>query len=322
MRRAIIAAWIAAGAAVWAARAEGTARLDVSPRKVTVGERLTATLTIDAPAGARAEAPAVGSELGGLSVSRPAWSGPTEAGGRLRWTWTASLAAFETGEIEIPSIEVKIVGPGGSETLRSAPVKISVESVLEPAKEGRKPPDLADLKPPATVPPDWRPLRLALLMIAGLLAAAGIAWWLHRRYASRWSAVPFPDDPFHREAPHVWAYAQLQRLLERRLAEEGRAEEFFAELSRIVKTYLGGRYRVDLLERTTSEVGPALSEAGAPDDAARRVRDLLGRADLVKFAKQASDVSAARSAVEEAYRIVDATKPSEAVEPPREKGAA
>jgi hypothetical protein len=132
---------------------------------------------------------------------------------------------------------------------------------------------------------------------------------LHRRFAARLAAVPQVTDPFHRMPPHEWVYEQLRMLLDRRLAERGEVEEFFSELSHIVKQYLGGRYRVDLLERTTAEVKPELVQAGAPSAPVRATVELLERSDMVKFARGVPAPAACRSAVEEAYRIVDATRP-------------
>ena len=55
-----------------------------------------------------------------------------------------------------------------------------------------------------------------------------------------------------------------------------------------MKQYLEGRYRVDLLERTTSEVPGALADAGAPADAGVLARALLESGDRVKFARVAA----------------------------------
>lgn len=305
-----------------ASSAQATAVLEVRPAEATVGDRIEATLRVEAPAGWTVTPPEPASELGPFTIASPSWEGPVESGGRRRWTWKAGLAAFKTGDLEIPPVEVRATGPAGVETVRSLPVHVRVRSVLPPAAEGGKPPAIADIKPPASVAADYRPLYGALGILALLGALSAVAWWLHRRYASRLAAVPAPPDPFRRKPPHVWAYAELEALLARRLPEEGNVALFFTELSRILKTYLGGRFRVDLMERTTEEVPQLLKEAGVVPDVVRAARSLLERADRVKFAREAPPPAACREAVEEAYRIVDATKPSEAAEPAAQEGAA
>ncbi len=301
----------------------GRAVLDITPRRATVGDRLSATLTIDVPAGALIEQPALGSGLGKLAVHSGSWKGPETVDGSSRWTWTGTLSAFETGDLEVPAIEIRVAGAGGVSTLKTEAVVVTIESVLPAGPStGAKSeaPDLADLKPPASVPPDYGPLKKAALVLGLLLAAAGAAWWIHRWSAAKLARVPVPEDPFHRTPPHLWAYEQLQRLMASRLAEEGRFDEFCEELARILKRYLGGRYRMDLLERTTEEIPGLLREAGAGAAALLDVRSLLEFCDLVKFARRAASAEAGRKAVEDAYRIVDSTKPAEDGVSARESG--
>jgi hypothetical protein len=110
----------------------------------------------------------------------------------------------------------------------------------------------------------------------------------------------------------------LQKLLDRRLAEQGQVPLFFAELSRIMKIYLGGRFRRDLLERTSAEVPDDLHQAGASGDSIEQVTRLLERCDAVKFAGLLPAPEACREAIEQAYRIVDATRPQTPAPAPAE----
>jgi hypothetical protein len=110
-------------------------------------------------------------------------------------------------------------------------------------------------------------------------------------------------------SPDEWAFQALKALLARRLHEHGRVDEFHAEVARILKRYLGGRFRVDLLECTTAEVGPSLRPTGADTRTISHAADLLGRCDAVKFARERPDASKCRELVEEAYGLIDATRP-------------
>ncbi len=312
-------AFIAAGAS---GEPAGTAVLTVSSSVATVGDRLDAVIEVTVPEGTSVERPDVGRELGPFTVFDPSWEGPVVASGKARYTFRARLAAFETGSLEIPAVEARVGGRAGAAVLKTGPVRVEIRSVLddkEPRETGK--PAIADLKRPASLPADYRPILAALAILLALLLAAAAAWWLNRRLAPRLAAVPAPEDPFRRLPPHVWAYAELKRLLERRLADEGEISLFYSELSRILKLYLGGRYRVPLMEQTSDEILPLLREAGAPQDAIRSARDLLRKADGVKFAREAANPGRCRDSVEEAYRIVDATRPPD--EPAAaEKGAA
>ncbi len=289
----------------------GTATLVVRPTEATVGDRIEAALTVELPAGTVLQPPDLGSTLGPFEIVAGSWGAPVEEGGRRRTTWGGTLVKFETGVFEIPSLSIAVPGAQGGAVLHTEPVSVTLKSVLPPESTPTtgEEPDLADLKAPASVKPNFRPLRLALAALALLLVASAIAWWLHRRFAARLAAAAVPQDPFHRVAPHEWAYGELQLLLERRLPEQGEVVLFFAEISRILKRYLGGRYRVELMERTTEEFVPLLRQAAAPVGPIADARALLEQCDLVKFARLTPPPDACRKVVEQAYRVVDLTRP-------------
>jgi len=295
---------------------------DVQPRVAQVGDALEASIQADLPPDSELQPNAIGPELGPFNVIEGSWSGPQESETGLRWSWRGRLVAFRTGELEVPPITLAAHGPDGEERVTTGPIRVTIESVLSEADLAEAAPALSDLKPPASIRPAYGPLWTALSVVSLLLVGAGLLWWLHRRYAARLAAVPVPDDPFHRTPPHVWVYGELKRLLEQRLPEQGLIDAFYAELSRILKQYLSGRYRVELIERTSVEVPALLLQAGAGKEAISRVNFLLAECDQVKFARHVPDSEACRTAVERVYRIVDMTRPAglESVEP--EQGAA
>jgi hypothetical protein len=285
-----------------------TAHLEVTPTTAKLGDAISARITVDPGPGATVNVAPLPTEWGSVQVLSGAWE-PAAAGSSTR-VWAGTIAAYEIGAVTVPSVSVPITG-GAESDAATEPVTLTIEGTIVPSE---KEAEIADLKAPASIPPDWRPLKAALASLAGLLAVAGLGWWLWRRYASKLAAVAAPVDPFRRLAPHVWVYEELERLLARRLAEEGKIGLFYDELTRIVKQYLQGRYRIELLERTTSEVPAALRGAGAPAEAGALARALLDAGDMVKFARLSAGPEECRAAVEEAYRLVDLTKPA-ALEP-------
>ncbi len=301
--------WITALAVVCAVRGApaATATLSLEPTKAHIGDAIKAKLTVDAGAGESVDTSALPVEWGPAQVLSGAWETP--APGSTMRVWSGTIAVYQLGAVTVPEVVVPVVKDGRAATVASEPVALLIEATLPAAKTGEKPPDLADLKPPASIPPDFRALKWSMVALAGLLGGAGIAWWLWRRYAARLAAIAAPVDPFRKLPPHVWVYEELEKLLARRLAEEGKIGLFYDELTHIVKQYLEGRYRVELLERTTSEVPGALQRAGAPADAGVLARALLESGDRVKFARLDAGPAECRAAVEEAYRLVDMTKP-------------
>jgi hypothetical protein len=297
-----------------------TVTVEVVPREATVGDLLETTIALDLPEGWEAQLPEIDAELGPFSVISGSWSEEQPEGGGSRSVWSGRLSAYETGSLEIPSLAFPLGIGEESSTLESAPFEVTIVSTIDESETEQ--PDIADLKEPLSIPAEYARLIRAAAILALLLAAAAVAWWLHRRYARKLAAAAIPEDPFHRMAPHVWVYKALQELLDKRLEEQGLLDLFYSELSWILKRYAGGRYRLDLLEKTTAEIPDLLRQAGAPERAIQRISALLGSSDEVKFAKSKPGPEATRTAVESIYAIVDATKPAEAEESMPQKGAA
>lgn len=286
-----------------------SARLSVASSSVTLAVPFEATIEVALPAGFRVAGETVGPVLGDVSVLDGGWEAAPAGEGATTRRWKGRLAAFRLGEVTIPTVRVSVLAPdGGAAAVGTEAVPLTVAGAIEAAPEAAEAPEIADLKPAAVVPADYVPLGRALLALLALAAVALLAWWGGRRWAGRFAKVEVDPDPFHRIPPDAWAFAALRALLDRRLPEEGREDLFHEELARIVRRYLSGRYRVDLMERTTLEIGPALRQAGVDPEAAAETLALLERTDLAKFARALSGVEGCRKAVEEAYGIVDRTR--------------
>ena len=297
-----LAAMLAAGAS----RADVT--LTFEPEQATIGDPVSVRLAIESAEDNPPRRDKLGPELGPFTVLDERWSGePAEEGGHV-WIWTASIATYETGQQEFPALDIAAAS-GAAPGWRTEAFTIDVQSVLGEAESDTGEVEIADLKGPASVAANLTSVWLAAILLIVLLALAGLLWWLNRRYAARLAAVPPVEDPFARIAPHEWAFAQLRELLD----EEGRssADRFYEKLAWILKRYLGGRYRADLLELTTDEVRPALEQAGTPTTSLTRIAPVLGDCDAVKFAKYRPTEVERKQIVERVYGIIDQTKPVE-----------
>jgi hypothetical protein len=294
--------------------------VEVEPGQATIGDQLQARIILTLPAGWEAQLPTIETELGPFSVVSGAWAEEAPTEGDKRWIWNGLLAAFRTGSMEVPALSFQLRTGEESSTLESAPFEVTIVSTIE--EDGSEQPDIADLKAPLSIAPEYGPLVKAGGILALLLIVSALVWWLHRRYARKLAAAAIPEDPFHRMPPHVWVYKALQELLDKRLEEQGLFDLFYSELAWILKRYTGGRYRLDLLEKTTAEVPVLLRQTGVPESSVQKISGLLARCDQVKFAKNRPGPDARKEAVETIYAVVDATKPAEATERGSERGAA
>ncbi len=210
-----------------------------------------------APAGSNADT--VGSNTGDIVVVDA-----VEKDGQ--WTWT--LLPLSTGTL---SFSARFASPDGASVM-APPATFAV--AVAPLPDGE---DISDIKEPMKA-------RMALwpfLLAAALLCAAwrGWKWWKARRLA--------PDEASHRSVsipPEEIAALAIAELRSSGLWENDQAA-YYLRLTDILRAYLEARYGRPVTAMTSVEV-ERLVKARAQDlQIGGSVRELLTRADLVKFAK-------------------------------------
>jgi hypothetical protein len=270
---AIAAVVLALGLAALPASA-ATVRVELEPRESTVGDRVQATLVVEGAPGEIAAPPRF-----------PAWEKtwgeaeivavqpPVETAGAYRQQIT--LAAFRTGEVPLPPVEIALVGGGALRT--PADAALHVRSVL-PAAEGE--PGPAPPAPARVLP--WGERfwwTLAACLALTLLATAALLWRRRRETESADSSRP--------------ALSPLAELLARLAELETRAGELPLErshtaLSLALRRYLGRALDFPAAESTTSEIQRQLRSRHLPGDLAQRSGRLLRDCDGIKFARAES----------------------------------
>lgn len=274
----------------------------LEPETVTVGDRVTATLTLTAPQGAVAGDPRFpewGDSWGEAEVLE---TGPVERIARrpaaprdqspnelpndrdtVVWRQRLVLATFRTGEVPLPPRAVTLPlgadpGAGRSEgpaKLRTPPdLALTVESVL-PADTDPAEAELAPAAPPRPLPVGSR--FWWALATAALVAAATVATAVARRPRAS-------SGPSRRATP-------LEELLEslRLLSTEPSPGPGHEGLSLTLRRYLGRSLDFAAVESTTTEVKHHLRWQSVPPELVARTHEVLQACDRVKFACEPSD---------------------------------
>lgn len=300
-----VALWCTTAASV-AAQERITTAVDTAI--VTVGDRITLTISVDHPAGAQVRlSDSVVVAPFEVIEARTLPARTTDEG--VRSTFELTLTAFELGELEIPPVPIELVGADGSiERLESERYAIEVVSVG--ADESG---EIRDIRGPLGIPiSSW---IIALWVLVPLLVAA-LLYVLARRLrprrgeeGARPALGPLPR-PAHEVALEALAELEASPLL-----EQGQVKEYHIAASDILRTYVEARFRVEALEMTTREVLSGLSAAGV--DASFRVglRTFLGACDMVKFAKVRPGEGDSRAALELGRRIILESAPTASREP-------
>lgn len=240
-----------------------------------------------------------------IELSRRYSSDTIELGsGRLQINYHIPLQAFDSGFYSIPPIQYI----DGVDTISSKRLALKVLPVLvDPAGDIEPFTDVEDNqeekwsdKLPDFLVNYWWLILLILLVIATVVA--GI---IH--YKRTGAFLPKPKPAL---TPYEAAVKALGELRRRKLWQEGKTDEYFVELSNILRAYIAGRFNVSAPEMTTQQF---LMEASSNERLAAyagELKRLLELADFVKFAKGQSLPDENSEAFRIVSDFVEHTKPT------------
>jgi hypothetical protein len=299
------------------------ATVTVLPGAPRLGDPIRVTLAVEAKAGVLVEMPPFGDALGRFVVSdyRPSQLPLPDGGVRFQEVYT--LQAAMSGRQRIPPFRIEFedgrsgqaapdAGTRARRELLTDEIELSIASVLA----GDKPAELRPAKGAlaATANATWGSgAKLALAASLVALFALAIVWLLRRRGRRR-----------IREAAHQVALRRLAALEARGWPAPAQADQWYVELSGVVRRYLEDRYAVRAPELTTEEF---LREAARAQALTAHHRDLLAEflagCDRVKFAAYHPEEAESRHALTSARRFVEESRVVEAeLKPQLIKGAA
>lgn len=272
---------------------------------VTLGDRITFRVDVDHSADAEVAWPD-SLDLSPFQVVGARLAPPRTAGDAARSSMTLTLTVFELGDLELPSFDVEVLGPGGEgTTLSTNPYGIQVVSVG--LDEGG---DIRNVRGPLSIP--LSPLRIFLVALVVVLVAAIVVWVSKRMKPGELEGSgTMPAE--HYRPPHEVALEQLDRLDSSPMLERGEVKEFHIRVSEIIRTYIEGRFQVPALEMTTFDTVDGMDRAGVDPNLIDRFREFLDRCDLVKFAKHRPPSEVCQETLALGRELVETTIPKATV---------
>jgi hypothetical protein len=215
---------------------------------------------------------------------------------------TARIAFYRPGRHPVPIFGLpfmRVVEGINRATLASDSAFVAITPLLPPGNPALK--DIQEL--------ERRPVSLVLLLALGLMLVAVVAWYSFIRQPRPLPQVsPAPEPPTEPVAPTPYQIA-LERLdaVEReRWPSRGDVAAHYDAVAQALRQYLEDAEGVGACERTTSELlwalPPHLSRAGLRD----RCHEVLGEADVVKFAEVRPGDARAAGFLRRARLLLDA----------------
>ena len=231
------------------------------------------------------------------------------ADGRHVRQWQLSVIAWDTGDLEVPPVAVTFTAAGHAAQVETQPVPVRVVGLV------------ADTGDPKQLRPDARPVALAARgwlwrlvvghpLVIPVLVALLVALWMalrarrRRRRHVRALVAGVAAAPARLD---MTAERALERLLalERSgaLGRDADRKAGYAEMSEVLREFVGEHFGIATLDRTTSELLAALAAvASAPQHEA--LAAWLAQCDLVKYGAARPTAQDATSALAGARALI------------------
>ncbi len=232
--------------------------------------------------------------------------------GKVVTTYNFTFSRYDSADVVIPPVPVKY-GEGLDTAGRVAfllekdttlsvvysnETKFTVHSLKINAEE-----DIKDIKPPLTLPPDWR--IIALWILGGLLVIYA-AYYFYIRYKRSREVKP-AKQKLVIIPPHIKALEALKHLEGEQLWQKGEIKAYHSRITEIIRNYFEERFNLPALELSSTEILYHLKRQPGAGDITGLTADFLNNADLVKFAKYIPLNSVNEAMMKQAYEIVNIT---------------
>lgn len=144
------------------------------------------------------------------------------------------------------------------------------------------------------------------LWILALIIILGAGYYLFRRMSrnngeTKEKAIVIP--------PYELALQELDSLRSDKLCEQGREREFYTRLTDILRQYLQGRFGINAMEMTSTQIRHMLQANDETRLSKRNMEQVLETADFVKFAKVRPLPEDNTRSFNSAMQFVEDTKP-------------
>lgn len=282
----------------------------VSPQPFTIGDPIDVSLTMYHHRGEQVTFPEDPAHFSPFVLKEITVRNKRAGGGIAKTMVLYTISAFQTGNITLNPLPVMAEGA----SLETDPLVIPVLSVLP-----REDPDpaLKDIVGPYRA--RIRPVTIAVIF--GSLSVAFLIYLLLSRLLRRRVRKAVVHQNREKPVdPYRFTLDRLTGLKRRREGGEADAGEVYLQLSHLLRLFFGYLWELPALEMTTAQIRRALRRRALDGEDPEALLEMLGRSDLVKFARErpahpapAHDIDRAIELVKTAHRDRAARQPEHAV---------
>lgn len=276
-----------------------SARLDTNV--IVIGDQINLLLSVEQPKGLKIEFPAFKDSIGsGVEIIQ---QNPQDTismeDGQIKVNKTFLITAFDDGVHKMNPFEFKIHDANMMNIIRTDTLLLGVKTFEIDTSKAH-----FDIVMPIHTPIAFA--EVAPWLFGGLLAIALIVlliYYLRKRKKNQPLFVKVkPAEP-----AHVIALRKLDGIKQQKLWETGKVKQFHSELTDTIRFYLDERFKLSTIESTTDEILTAVKSVDQDSEWHTKLREILERADLAKFAKFNPLQDENEMSLKYAYKIIETT---------------
>ena len=283
------------------------AHLD-GPAVVTVGDRLTYTITLEAEPGTKVALAPAGLPPSVSLIDTPQTTTHFLASGNVQLVMTFHLAPFVTGPTDLPALPLRYTMPDGTVgTVNAPPQTIQVQSVLPQNAANIVPRPLKPQASIGTAPVTWIWPAVGAVIAAVFLLTLLALW---RRAVLKRRAAHVPPPAPVAAGPEDLARADLDKA-GADFGSDGDLVAYYSSIGVTVRHYLTQRYGFPAFALTTRELEAEMLRRGLDRWQVRVASGLLEQCDAVVYAQYRPAAERADADLTAAYEIVEIGRPDE-----------
>jgi hypothetical protein len=220
--------------------------------------------------------------------------------GDYTWRGSYTITAWDTGNYFIPKSTIATI----DDIIVFPSVRLSVTSPKIEKKKG-----LYDIKEEFVSLPSKFEIfvkNYGIWLLVALIILLGVIYgW--RKYKKRKKISP--SEPLVKISLKQKTINELEDLLHKGIWEKEGIKAHYVCLSNIVRSYLGERYQLSLMDKTTYQIQALLVKSNVHKELLDELAVILEQSDLVKFAKSEPGYLEVMNSLQKAKEIVEKTSP-------------
>ena len=209
------------------------------------------------------------------------------------WQSDLTFITFDEAELDLPPLLVKLKN-GGTAFSNTNHLTIIATPIASTDLN-----DMADIKDIHREAIDWTD-RLWLLWLGGGLLILGLVLYWILRPAKKQRPGTKINAAVYRET----ALQKLRQLEQQELWQKGQVKIYYANLSFIVREFIGLHLHLKALESSTEDLVQQIERLDISNELKKDILTLFNNADLAKFAKGLPEMEYHPQAIADARRFI------------------